>query len=791
MFESKINRGRANGYAPLNGDGKVGLNYLPDVVGVAGTSGTSGVNGVNGSQGSSGANGTNGLNGTNGTSGTSPFAEVDTGSFATTGSNTFTGVQTLAGTSGTSWAELIIGQTDIFGNYNSYDIRATGSSAAGISLTSDVVSVVGVVDKEFGPDGNNSVVFSGKYGFPYSDGTFTGIGVQQSGSQQKVWIYDYKGISAFPGDVNIGYTGFVAGEYSGSLNVNNGNINVSGSINTTGSLNISTGSVNIKNGNINVSGSVYVSSSLVVSSTFVNNATIDALNSDLIIDGGDIILSGSMYFGSGSSISETSSSIIITPAGAAAGQSLVVRQTGIANLYSDHPSGFYSGDTITLTYSPNNTSVASGSAPYIFTGCTQEQLGTSLSGSLIYNNETTKTLTWTIPALSDISGFTFEIYNFVFFISQSISLSSSGSSEQSHIHLVSGDPSLVDIYLGDDDQYVKIEKNGGDVVIGTNLNTHHWRFDTSGSLIVPGNINGAGNLATTGSNTFIGNQIITGSVNIKKPIISIGQDLEGGKVAYILQSGDIGYDETLIQGIIAAESDEIQLLSFTLANEACDIKTTNGYSDWYLPSLMELDILYTNRVAIGGFVNDYYWSSSESQALVGWMNNFTNGAHEEFAESYQAHVRAIRIFSIPNEKALNVDGDTLIDGNIILSGSLIQQVNYAPFGSGSYSGATTLDITKDIHLLDVTGIETDNHWILPDGLYDGQVVRFALKGDGTANPNGIYIWPNHLRSGLGSLRNGQSWSPFYDNSAGSARSLATAVYVDGAWNIDNGFYNLD
>lgn len=257
MFESKINRGRANGYAPLGSSGKVPLDYLPPIQ-----------------------------------------STLDTGSFATTDSNTFTGVQTLAGTSGTSWAELTIGQTDIFGNYNSYDIRATGSSAAGITLTSDILSVVGVVDKEFGPAGNNSVVFSGKYGFPYSDGPFTGIGVLQSGSQEKVWIYDYKGISAFPGDVNIGYTGFVAGEYSGSLNVNKGNINVSGSINTTGSLNIISGSLNVKGnssftGNINLSGSLNISSSMIISSTVVNNGNFEALNSDLIIDGGDIILSGS------------------------------------------------------------------------------------------------------------------------------------------------------------------------------------------------------------------------------------------------------------------------------------------------------------------------------------------------------------------------------------------------------------------------------------------------------------------------------------------------------------------
>jgi hypothetical protein len=36
-----------------------------------------------------------------------------------------------------------------------------------------------------------------------------------------------------------------------------------------------------------------------------------------------------------------------------------------------------------------------------------------------------------------------------------------------------------------------------------------------------------------------------------------------------------------------------------------------GYTDWYLPSLDELNKLYLNRTAIGGFVNSYYASSSE------------------------------------------------------------------------------------------------------------------------------------------------------------------------------------
>ena len=61
---------------------------------------------------------------------------------------------------------------------------------------------------------------------------------------------------------------------------------------------------------------------------------------------------------------------------------------------------------------------------------------------------------------------------------------STSTTETNHIHLISGNPTTVDLFLGDDDQYVKIEKNGGNIVVGTysTATTSTWTFGTDGVL---------------------------------------------------------------------------------------------------------------------------------------------------------------------------------------------------------------------------------------------------------------------------------------------------------------------
>ena len=151
-----------------------------------------------------------------------------------------------------------------------------------------------------------------------------------------------------------------------------------------------------------------------------------------------------------------------------------------------------------------------GTVNYEITG-TQESLGRALTGSVVFDGTAgpiAQTVTWTIPANSNITEFTFTLttvegtyqggtvgntalnHNFesnalpagTF---ATVTNNNINNSESSHVHLVSGNPTTVDIYLGDDDQYIKIEKNAGDVVIGTNTDTKHWTFDTDGATSLP------------------------------------------------------------------------------------------------------------------------------------------------------------------------------------------------------------------------------------------------------------------------------------------------------------------
>ena len=69
-----------------------------------------------------------------------------------------------------------------------------------------------------------------------------------------------------------------------------------------------------------------------------------------------------------------------------------------------------------------------------------------------------------------------------------------------------------------------------------------------------------------------------------------------------------------------------------------------GQSDWFLPSIDELNEMYIQRTAIGGFSTVYYWSSSEGGDNYAWNQDFYYGYQLNYSKVTTLYVRPVRAF---------------------------------------------------------------------------------------------------------------------------------------------------
>jgi hypothetical protein len=208
--------------------------------------------------------------------------------------------------------------------------------------------------------------------------------------------------------------------------------------------------------------------------------------------------------------------------------------------------------------------------------------------------------------------------------------------------------------------------------VWSSSNTAIATVNTDG--MVTGVASGTTTISYTVTNACGAIAAATRIVTVSSTTISIGDSYGGGIIFYILHPGEVGYVTGEVHGLIAAPTDQSVGMEWgcsgtmvggtstdagsgaantSLVADACGAGTAarlcnelelGGYSDWYLPSLEELDKLYNHKDAVGGFTSGYYWSSSEYTENFAWIIYFYNGGNTYDSKSTEYYVRAIRYF---------------------------------------------------------------------------------------------------------------------------------------------------
>ncbi len=162
--------------------------------------------------------------------------------------------------------------------------------------------------------------------------------------------------------------------------------------------------------------------------------------------------------------------------------------------------------------------------------------------------------------------------------------------------------------------------------------------------------------------------------------LAIGQEHEGGVIAYFFEEGDPGYIAGEQHGIIMAEealgtdvawgcegtsiseatgmeigtgkSNTEAIVSncgeADIAAKLCSDLVLNGYSDWYLPSHDELRAIDSNEERIDGISHGFYFSSSQYSSNQAWAVYVfpppSVTLPEAYSKSYGQKVMAVRNF---------------------------------------------------------------------------------------------------------------------------------------------------
>ncbi|MDD4490442.1 MAG: DUF1566 domain-containing protein [Paludibacter sp.] len=186
------------------------------------------------------------------------------------------------------------------------------------------------------------------------------------------------------------------------------------------------------------------------------------------------------------------------------------------------------------------------------------------------------------------------------------------------------------------------------------------------------------NVTVTGSGTTVNPYVVNAN---GVPTLTIGQAYQGGIIFWLDATGQHGliaatedqggerwwngtdrFTGTDGDGLYAGAMNTAMIIATQMADNqrgnfaakvCADYSVTDGgiiYGDWYLPSKYELNLLYQQKTAVGGFASGSfesatYWSSTETYSSSAWIQYFDDGSQSISTNKvYPFRVRAVRAF---------------------------------------------------------------------------------------------------------------------------------------------------
>jgi len=215
----------------------------------------------------------------------------------------------------------------------------------------------------------------------------------------------------------------------------------------------------------------------------------------------------------------------------------------------------------------------------------------------------------------------------------------------------------------------------------------------------------------------------------------------------------------------------------------CSELVYGGKSDWFLPSVHELDQIYINRAALNAdfATSQPYWSSSEDGPSSAYNQSFVDGFQNANYKNYQNRVRAVRSFDV-NEVITGTPAYGAIAGIPTYYGAYsftIQAVNETGSVTQSFSGA-------------INKVPTWNDETLADALYNTAysdslstlsypVATFSVTSGSL--PTGLTLSSSGTLSGTSTATGNHSFTITATNSEGSInKSFSFNVNRAPTWN---------